>query len=111
MIYYTVYILYIRNGLRSGRPGFNSRQENDIYLLYNVFRPAPHNFLPNGYSWAIFLEVKLPSREANHSPQSSAEVKKNGVNLHSLIRLHDIMIACLNKRGDNLTFICTNTPD
>jgi hypothetical protein len=36
---------------------------------------GPPNLLPNRYQGALSLEVKLPGREADHSPPSSAQVK------------------------------------
>jgi hypothetical protein len=40
--------------------------------------------------------VQRPGREADHSPPSSAEVKKSGVIPPLPIRLHDVMLNSLN---------------
>jgi hypothetical protein len=36
-----------------------------------------HNFVSNGY-WGLLPGVKRPGREADHSPQTNAGVKRNG---------------------------------
>jgi hypothetical protein len=36
---------------------------------------GPPNILSNGYQGALSREVKRPGREADYSPQASAEVK------------------------------------
>jgi hypothetical protein len=40
----------------------------------------------------VSLGIKRAKREADHSLLSSAEVKNGGDNLHSLIRLHGVML-------------------
>jgi hypothetical protein len=51
---------------------------------------GPPNLLSYGY-WGLFPSgVKRPGREADDSPQTSAEVKKNAdLRIRSLICLHD----------------------
>jgi hypothetical protein len=63
--------------------GFEFRLGMGIFLFTTVSRPALEPTQPT-IQWvpgALFLGVKQPGREANHSPTSSAEVKK-GVVLH-----------------------------
>jgi hypothetical protein len=40
---------------------------------------GPASLLSNGYGGALSLGVKLPGREADHSPRTSAEVKKTWI--------------------------------
>jgi hypothetical protein len=62
------------DGLRAGRPGFDSRHR----FFCTPRRPgrlwSPPILLSNGYRGA-FPGLKRPGREADHSPPSSAEVK------------------------------------
>jgi len=57
--------------------GFESRQGLGIFLFTTASRPAlgptqpPIQWVPG----ALSLGLKLPGREADHSPPSSAEVK------------------------------------
>jgi hypothetical protein len=53
--------------------GFESRQGLGIFLFTTVSRPAlgPTQWVPG----ALYLGVKRPGSEADHSPPSSAEVK------------------------------------
>jgi hypothetical protein len=57
--------------------GFDSRRGLGIYLFTTTSRMAmgpnqpPLQWVPG----ALSLGIKLPGREANHSPPSSAEVK------------------------------------
>jgi hypothetical protein len=54
---------------------------------------GPPNLLSNGY-WGLFPRgVKRLRSEADHSPPTSAEVKKNlDLYIHFLIRLHGIVL-------------------
>jgi hypothetical protein len=58
--------------------GFESRQGLGIFLFTTASRPAldptepPIQWVPG----ALPLRLKRPGREADHSPTSSAEVKK-----------------------------------
>jgi hypothetical protein len=69
----------IATGLRAGRPEFNSRQGQEIFLYATASKPAlgptqpPIQWVPGALS-----EVKRPEREADRSPSSSAEVKNGG---------------------------------
>jgi hypothetical protein len=68
---------YHSDGLWAVRPGFGSRQEQEMFLYSTEFRPAlratqPHIQLEPG---TLSPGVKRPGREADHSPPSSAEVK------------------------------------
>jgi len=61
--------------LRTRRPKLDSRQ--GFFLSATAYRPAlgptqPMEWIPV----ALYPEVKWPEREADHSPQPSAEVKK-----------------------------------
>jgi hypothetical protein len=59
--------------------GFESRQRLGIFLFTTASRPAlertqiPIQWVPR----ALSLGAKRPGREADHSPPSSAEVKKS----------------------------------
>jgi hypothetical protein len=63
--------------LRAGRPGFDSRQGLGIFLFSTASRPAvgPSQPLIQWVPGVLFLGVKRPGREADHSRPSSAEVK------------------------------------
>jgi hypothetical protein len=67
------------DGLRAGRPEFESQQGKDFSLLHNVQsgRGAHPTSYPMG-TGAISLGVKPPGCGADHSPPSSAEVKNVG---------------------------------
>jgi hypothetical protein len=73
------------DGLRAGRPGFDSRQCK-IFLFSTASRLAlrltqpPIRWVPG----ALSPGVKRKGPEADHSPQSSAEVKKGGA-IHPLL--------------------------
>jgi hypothetical protein len=68
------------DGLRTERPGFDSRQGQEIFLHFTISRPAlgptqpPIQWEPGAFSPG----VQWPRREADHSPSSSAEVKNGG---------------------------------
>jgi hypothetical protein len=56
-----------------------------------------------------FPGVKRPGREANHSPATSAEVKKNvDLYIHYPIRLHGVVLNQLST-GTTLPFTTTTT--
>jgi hypothetical protein len=88
---------------RAGRPGFDSRQFK-IFLFSIASTPTlmpnqPHiQWVP----WVISPGVKWQRREADHSPPSSAEVKKGGAR-HPLS--HVFMAQCLLKHRANFTFL------
>jgi hypothetical protein len=67
-------------GLRTGNPGFHTRQGQEI--LSSSQRPdrpwGPPSLLSNWYRGDFSLEVKRPGRAAYHSTPSSAEVKNIG---------------------------------
>jgi hypothetical protein len=62
---------------------------------------------PMGIGGLIPLEVKRQGREADHSPLSSAEVKKGGA-VPSLP--HAFMALCLIKHRDNFTLLIAYFP-
>jgi hypothetical protein len=67
------------SGLWVGWPGFNS-QQGKIFLFSTVSRPTLGPTHPP-IQWvlgALSLGVKQQGLEAEHSPPSSAEVKKGG---------------------------------
>jgi hypothetical protein len=81
-------------GLDCRGNGFRFPAEaRDISLLHSVqtgsgAHPASHPMgtgVPS--SW-----IKLPGREDDHSPSSSAEVKNNGLYLHFPIRIHGVVL-------------------
>jgi hypothetical protein len=89
--------------LRAGRPSFDSRKEQR-FLLFAAYRPALGPTQPH-IQWvpvALFLWIKRPGREADHSPSSSAEVE----NAWSYTSTHPyvFMVWCLVKHGDNFTY-------
>jgi hypothetical protein len=54
---------------------------------------GPPNLLYNGYRELSFPGVKRPGREADHSPPTSAEVKKMWIYTSTpLIRLHGFVL-------------------
>jgi hypothetical protein len=63
--------------LRTERPAFYSWWGWGISLFATASRPAlgPLTLWSNGYCGLFPSRVKLPGREADHSPSSSAEVK------------------------------------
>jgi hypothetical protein len=71
--------VWCSDGLRTGRPGFDSRQCK-IFLFSTAFRPTlgptqpPIQRLPGAFS----LGIKRQGREADHSPPTSAEIRKGG---------------------------------
>jgi hypothetical protein len=65
------YLNRYRGGLRAGWPWFDSRQ---CSRPHRFFPQPPIQWVP----WALSPGVKREGREADHSPPSSAEVKKGG---------------------------------
>jgi hypothetical protein len=62
----------------SGRPGFDPQQRQRLFPLTSASRPALGPTQPP-IQWvegALSPGVKRPGRDADHSPPSSAEVKK-----------------------------------
>jgi hypothetical protein len=90
-------IFYFNIILRDGRPGFDSRQEKEIFLYSTASRPAlgPPSPLLNGYQ-------KRPGREAYHSPPPSA-MAKNGRAIPSLPHTSSRRGAQSIKYRDNFT--------
>jgi hypothetical protein len=79
--------------VRDGRPGFDSRQRQDIFLYSTASRPSlgptqpPIEWVPMG----CFLGEKRPGSEANHSlvvPSS----RMLELYLHSLLLLRGFLL-------------------
>jgi hypothetical protein len=84
ILYY--YEIRYTDGLRTGRPEFDSRQRQEMFFFSTASRPALRPTKPS-IQWvpeALHRQVKRPGREAYHSPPSSAEFK-NGINLPPLL--------------------------
>jgi hypothetical protein len=67
------------DGLRTGRPGFDSRH-GKIFPFSTASRPAVGPSQPP-IQWvqrAVYPGVKRPACEADHSPPSSADVRNGG---------------------------------
>jgi hypothetical protein len=66
--------------VRAGRPEFDSRQKQEIVLFSTVSTPAlgPTQPLIQRIPRALSPGVKQLGRDSDHSPPSSAEVKKGG---------------------------------
>jgi hypothetical protein len=76
--------------------GFDSRRGLVISTFTTVSRTALGTTQPpiQWVSGALSLGVKLPGREADHSPPSSAEVKECvELCLHSPIRFHGVVFS------------------
>jgi hypothetical protein len=83
-------------GLRLDDRELESRQEFGIFLFTTASRTAlgpthpPIQWVPE----ALFLGVKRPGRETDHSPPSSAEIKEwVELYLHFPIRLHGVVLS------------------
>jgi hypothetical protein len=94
----------IASRLRAGRPEFYSWQRLGIFFFAIASRPAlrPNQTRIQWIPGALSPGVKRPIREADHSPLSSAEVKRawnhtsapstrHGVVLNQWIRSHTIL--------------------
>jgi hypothetical protein len=72
--------LFLSDGQRAGRPGTDSREEQEFFLFSIASRPALGPTQPP-IQWvleALSPEVKRPGHEADYLPPSSAEVKNGG---------------------------------
>jgi hypothetical protein len=94
----------VGTGLLVGRSVFDSRQGLGIFFVATVSRPAlgPKQSPIQWILGSLFLGVKRPGREADHSPPSSAKVK----NVWSYTStLQYVFIAlCLAMQRYNFTF-------
>jgi hypothetical protein len=73
-------------------------------------RPAlgpTHSLLSSGYRGVLSSVVKLPRREADHSPPTSSKVKNAWC--YTSTPQYVFMAWCLVKNRDNFTFIFTIT--
>jgi hypothetical protein len=69
-----------KDGLVAGRPGFDSRQGQNIFLYSTVSKP-PLGTIQSPIQWvpaALSPGVKLPGREVDYSPPSNVEVENFG---------------------------------
>jgi hypothetical protein len=67
------------DGLQAGWPGFDSLKGQGLSLLQSVHTGSgahPVSYTMGTGGGAISPGKKRPGREADHSPQSSAEIKK-----------------------------------
>jgi hypothetical protein len=89
--------------------GFDSRRRLGIFLFTAVSRTAlgPTQSPIQWVTGALFLGVKRPWREADHSPPSSAEVKITWS--YTFIPKYVFMAWCLVKHRDNFNFTFTFT--
>jgi hypothetical protein len=80
--------------LRAGRPGFDSRQGQGIFLFAATNIPPVGPAQPPFQSIlaAISRGVKLPGREADHSPPSITEVKDEWSYTSTSLSLHDVVL-------------------
>jgi hypothetical protein len=91
-----------------GWPGLDSRQEQNIFLLASVYRPAlgptqpPIQLVPG----ALSPVVKRPGRQTDHSPPSSAEAKKEWS--YDSTSPYVYIAWCLMSTRDNFTFYLHN---
>jgi hypothetical protein len=71
--------LHVTQLLRAGRPGFDSRQGQNIFLFSTAPKPAldPTHSPIEWVRKALSPGLKRPGREADNSP-SSADVKIGG---------------------------------
>jgi hypothetical protein len=73
-------LIWYSDWQRARRPGFDSRQRQEIFLCsqrpYQLW--VPNGPLYNRYRGALSLRVKWRGREADYSPPCSAEVKNGG---------------------------------
>jgi hypothetical protein len=60
----------------AGRPGFDSLQGQEFSLVHSI--QTGSGVHPASYPGALSPGVERPGSEADHSPPSSAEVKKGG---------------------------------
>jgi hypothetical protein len=86
------------SGLRDGGPGFDSRQGKEIFLYSTASRATlgptqpPIQWVPG----ALSPGVKRPRCEADHSPPSSAEVKRGGDISLLTVCLHGVVLNYLS---------------
>jgi hypothetical protein len=77
---YSGFLRIYSDGLRAGGPGFDSWLGHEIFLFSTSSRPALLSTQPP-IQWvleALYPGVKRSGSEADHSPQSTTEVKKGG---------------------------------
>jgi len=62
------------SSLRIGRPGFDSRKEQGLFLFATAARPALRSTRPpiQWVAGTVYLGVKRPGRVPDHSPPSRA---------------------------------------
>jgi hypothetical protein len=79
--------------LEDGRPEFDPRQGQGIFLFFSVFRPAlrPVQLPIQWVLGALSLGVKRPWRESDHSSSSSTEAENAWSYTSTPIRLHGVV--------------------
>jgi hypothetical protein len=86
-----LYLSRYSGWIRAGRPGFNHRQGQDIFIFSTASNPALGLIQPPGGTGGFFPGDKLPRHWADSSPPASEA--KNGGALPSLpIRLHGVVL-------------------
>jgi hypothetical protein len=70
--------VYVVTELRAAGPGFDFWRQGSFSSLRQDRLWDPSNLLSNGYRGALSPGIRLPEREADPSPPSSAEVRNAG---------------------------------
>jgi hypothetical protein len=83
------------NRMQTGRPGFDTRDGQEIFLFstgsWSLW--GPFSLLLDGYRE---IGEKRPRCEAGHTSPRSIEVKNGGAKLYSPIRLHGAVLNSLS---------------
>lgn len=82
----TGYLSLYRDKLRAVRPGFDSRQEQNIYLLVSASGLTLEPTQP--LQWLPWGRVARPKREADHTPPHTVDEE---LYLHYSIVLHGVV--------------------
>jgi hypothetical protein len=91
------------DGLRAGRPRFDSREGKGIFLYSTAFRPALGSTQPP-IQEILSPRVEQLGRQADHSSPSTAEIKNDGV-IPPLPPVSLSHAVSLLKRRNNFTII------
>jgi hypothetical protein len=111
-----IYILYYRltvrdssvsiaMGIRTRRPGFDSRQTQELFLYSTAFRTAlgPTPSLIKWEPGAFCPRVNRPGRESNYSPPFSAELKNTGAKIIDFLDIIHRPVFYLKQRFEDWT--------